>query len=120
MITAENNRVIEIFGVSFSGVNELKQLVRQGGFKDGVYLGVDDKTYPCFDFEDFMNENRCFSNFVFAQSKEELERKLNILKTIKERANYRKYTEELAPMIYWEGDSHHPMEITECEAVYIP
>ena len=119
MIKIDNNRTIDVFGVRFAGINEIKRRAQKQQPKSGVYVGVDRQRYPCFDSYDFMHEKRYFSNFVFAQSEEELKEKLRTLEKIEAKANYRKYTEELAPMLYWEGDNCHPMEITECEDLLI-
>ena len=43
--------------------------------------------------------------------REELERKIKILKSIHYKDNYKKLTEKLAPMAYWEGDPYYPIEI---------
>ncbi len=116
----DNNRAIEVFGVRFNGVREIQRYARQNLAKDGVFIGADMQRYPCFDSSDYAHESRFFCNFVFAKSEEELEKKLDALRNrLQNGANYRKYTEDLAPMIYWEGSSCHQMEITECDAVCV-
>ena len=82
--------------------------------KDGVYVGEDSELYPCFDSEDYMYENRYFTNLVFAKSPDELDRKMRILTQMSQlSSNYNKLTAELHPMAYWEGDTHHDVILTE-------
>lgn len=116
MEIAKNSK-IKIFGVTFNGLMDIKKYAIEGTPKDGVFVGDDSKLYPCFDRFDYANENRFYWNFVFAKSKEELDDKLQKLKSMSGRCNYCKLTTELHPMIYFEGDTHHPLEVTEGEGV---
>ena len=50
---------------------------------------------------------------MFARSKEELDRKLVELKNVSPQTNYNKFSERLAPMIYWGGDSIYDVMATE-------
>lgn len=50
---------------------------------------------------------------MFARSKEELDRKLIELKSVSPQTNYNKFSEALAPMIYWGGDSFYDVIATE-------
>ena len=105
------NREITIFNVEFNGIEEIKEYALKGVAKDGVYVAEDSQSYPCFDSSDFAYENRSFWNFIFARNREELERKIKILKSIHYKDNYKKLTGKLAPMAYWEGDPYYPIEI---------
>ena len=105
------NRKITIFDVEFNGIEEIKEYALKGVAKDGVYVAEDSQSYPCFDSSDFASENRFFWNFIFARNREELERKIKILKSIHYKDNYKKLTGKLAPMAYWEGDPYYPIEI---------
>lgn len=109
-----NNETIEVLGVSFDGVKDMIEHARRRMPKAGVYVGEDSQLYPCFDSEDYMYENRYYTNLVFAQSKEELEKKLRKLRNMNHlRCNYNKLTGELHPMAYWEGDTSHCVYLTE-------
>ncbi len=110
-----------MYGVAFYGVNELIDIASgaEGGAREGVYVGKDRRSYPCFDSWDYANEDRSYWNFVFARSKEELERKLERLRAMPWRDNYRKYAGDVQPVIYWQGDSHDPMEMLESEDIDI-
>ena len=50
---------------------------------------------------------------MFARSKEELDRKLVELKSVSPQTNHNKFSEALAPMVYWEGDSIYDVIATE-------
>ena len=110
----KNNETIEVMGASFDGVKDMIEHARKKTPKDGVYVGEDSKLYPCFDSEDYMYENRYFTNLVFGESQEEVDRKLKQLWGMSQfTCNYNKLTAELHPMAYWEGDTHHDVILTE-------
>ena len=111
----KNNETIQVLGASFNGVKDMIEHARKRMPKDGVYVGEDSQLYPCFDSEDYMSENRYFTNLVFAHSLEEIDMKLSILKQMERHGNYNKLTCELHPMAYWQGDSHHDVFLTEME-----
>lgn len=112
---------INVFGVPFHGIDEIKKYAISHEPKEGVYVGEDWQSYPCFDFDDFANENRFYSNFVFAQSRDELTRKLDIVKKMNWSCNYCKLkadtSDELLPMIYFGGDTYHPLVIGVCQEI---
>ena len=110
----KNNETTEVLGASFNGVKDMIEHARKRIPKDGVYVGEDSELYPCFDSEDYMYENRYFTNLVFAKSPDELDRKMRILTQMSQlSSNYNKLTAELHPMAYWEGDTHHDVILTE-------
>lgn len=110
----KNNKAIEVMGVLFKGVKDMICHAIDNVSKDGVYVGIDDQRYPCFDSDDYAYEDRYYTNLVFANSQEELDEKLARLKKMEPiKGNYDKLTEELHPMAYWEGDSYHDVYLTE-------
>ena len=109
----KNNETIEVLGASFNGVKDMIVHARKRIPKDGVYVGEDSQRYPCFDSEDYMYENRYFTNLVFAKSIEEIDEKLRILNQVERYSNYNKLTAELHPMAYWQGDTCHDVLLTE-------
>ena len=111
----KNNETIQVLGASFNGVKEMIEHARKRMPKDGVYVGEDSQLYPCFDSEDYMSENRYFTNLVFAHSLEEIDMKLSILKQMERHGNYNKLTCELHPMAEWQGAAHHDGLVTEME-----
>ena len=109
----KNNETIEVLGASFNGVKDMIEHARKRIPKDCEYVGEVSQLYPCFDSEDYMSENRYFTNLVFANSLEEIDKKLSILKQVEQNGNYNKLTVELHPMAYWQGDTHHDVFLTE-------
>ena len=105
----ENNRQIIVYGVAFDGVLDLERHALEGTPKEGVYVGADRQRYPCFDEEDYAYEKRCYWNFVFARSAEELRDKLERLRWMPWQTNYQKYRGDVRPVIYWEGDMREPL-----------
>lgn len=113
MKTIKNTDSFIVLGVKFVNVTEAILYAIKRWDKDGIYVGKDAKLYPCFDSEDYASEDRFFWNIVFARSKEELDRKLVELKNVSPQTNYNKFSETLAPMIYWGGDSIYYVIATE-------
>ena len=111
--TIKNKNSFFVLGVKFENIEEAILYAIKGWIKNGVYVGKDAKLYPCFDSEDYASEDRFFWNIVFARSKEELDRKLVELKSVSPQTNYNKFSETLAPMIYWGGDSFYDVIATE-------
>lgn len=48
----KNNKAIEVMGVLFKGVKDMICHAIDNVSKDGVYVGIDDQRYPCFDSDD--------------------------------------------------------------------
>ena len=114
MKTIKNTDSFIVLGVKFVNVTEAILYAIKRWDKDGIYVGKDVKPYPCFDSEDYASEDRFFWNIVFARSKEELNRKLIELKSVSPQTNYNKFSEGLAPMIYWAGDdSFYDVMVTD-------
>lgn len=113
MKTIKNTDSFNVLGVKFVNVTEAILYAIKGWAKNGIYVGKDAKLYPCFDSEDYASENRFFWNIVFARSKEELDRKLVELKSVSPQSDYNKFSEALAPMIYWAGDSFYDVMVTD-------
>lgn len=108
------NDTIEVLGASFNGVKEMIEYARKKDPKDGVYVGEDSQSYPCFDSSDYLYENRRYTNLVFATTRQELELKLKRLSGMRVLgSNYRKLTGALHPMLYWEGDRFFDVLLTE-------
>lgn len=112
---------VVVYGVPFRGIEEIKKYANSGEPKNNVYVGEDWQCYPCFDSDDYASEHRSYSNFVFAKSKTQLAVKLAAMKRTNWSCNYRKLhadtSVELLPMIYFEGDIIHPLEISVCDEV---
>ena len=113
MKTIKNTNSFYVLGVKFENIQEAIFYAIKEMTKNGIYVGKDAKRYPCFDSEDYVSEDRFFWNIVFARSKEELDRKLVELKSVSPQTNYNKFSEALAPMIYWGGDNVYDVIATE-------
>ena len=113
MKTIKNTDLFNVLGVKFVNVTEAILYATKGWAKNGIYVGKDAKLYPCFDSEDYTSEDRFFWNIVFARSKEDLDRKLVELNSVSPQTNHNKFSEALAPMVYWEGDSIYDVIATE-------
>ena len=113
MKTIKNTDSFIVLGVKFVNVTEAILYAIKRWDKDGIYVGKDVKLYPCFDSEDYASEDRFFWNIVFARTKEELDRKLVELESVSPQTNYNKFSEALAPMIYWAGDSFYDVMVTD-------
>lgn len=119
MIEVNKERRIEVYGVCFGGVSELKKVALSRKPKNGVYVGVQMERYPCFDSSDYAYENRYYTHFVFARSKEELELKLDVLNNPGKYKDIDKRGTILAPMVYWNGDTDDPMVVPECDEIFV-
>ena len=113
MKTIKNTNSFYVLGVKFENIQEAIEYAIKGCAPNGIYVGKDAERYPCFDSEDYASEDRFFWNIVFARSKEELDRKLVELKSVSPQTNYNKFSETLAPMIYWGGDNIYDVIATE-------
>lgn len=113
MKTIKNTNSFYVLGVKFENIQEAIFYAVKEMTKNGIYVGKDAERYPCFDSEDYASEDRFFWNIVFARSEEELNRKLVELKSVSPQTNYNKFSETLAPMIYWGGDSIYDVIATE-------
>jgi len=49
---------LQIYGVTFNGIQEIKRIAFGSGYYKRVYVGVDSQSYPCFDSWDYANESR--------------------------------------------------------------
>ena len=119
MIEVNKERKIEVYGVCFSGVSELKRVALSKNTRNGVYVGVQMERYPCFDSSDYAYENRYYTHFVFAHSNEELELKLDVLNNPGKCKGIDKRESILAPMVYWHGDTNDPMVVPECDEIVV-
>lgn len=113
MKTIKNTSSFTVLGVKFKNIHEVIVCSAIGVAKEDIYVGKDCKRYPCFDAEDYASEDRFYWNFVFAKSQEELDARLADLKKISPEGNYCKFSEALAPMVYWAGDDFYDVIATE-------
>lgn len=112
--------VVMYNGYIYHGLNEINRAQRDGSGKSG-FVGKIEERYPVFDSEDYANENRYFSNYIFATSADELRAKTDAVKRLNGDMNFCKLTEDtplhLLPMIYYKGEGDS-MSICGLEVIY--
>ena len=75
--------------------------------------------YPCFNNSNYAYENRYYTHFVFARSKEDLEFKLDVLNNPEKYKDIDNREHTLAPMVYWNADTDAPMLVSECDEIFV-
>jgi hypothetical protein len=119
---------VEILGHVFHGLKEIKSAIEISAspflgdeinteFVDemtpdipiqGVHVAEIWQSYPCFDFEDRMNEHRTYQNYFFSTKPFSLERLSEIYKKCHEESNFALVNEnmpiDIAPAVYYVGD----------------
>ena len=122
------NQPITILGHTFKGLNDIirhvelsssnyryrdglwcnvpRQFKETGGYAD-IHIGELYEKYPCFDAEDYANENRYYQNFIFRKypiTNDDLE----TLYDLPQSTNFCKVTEqipeEVLPILYYKGE----------------
>lgn len=111
---------VEILGRVFSGLNDIKQAVeaycRIGSepwdtepksSHDGIHVICVYEPYPCFDSEDYANEDRDFNNYFFSAkpfTKQQIER----LSKLPGRCNAKMVNDTMpewaVPAVYYRGE----------------
>jgi hypothetical protein len=119
---------VEILGHVFHGLKEIKAAVElsaspflgdeiNGEFVDemmpdtpiqGVHVAEIWQSYPCFDFEDRMNENRTYQNYFFSDKPFTPERICELYQKCNEQFNFALINENMpidfVPAVYYVGD----------------
>ncbi len=119
---------VEILGHVFHGLKEIKAAVEMSASPfshdeidkeyvdkkmpdaqiQGVHVAEIWQSYPCFDFEDRMNENRTYQNYFFSDKPFTPERICEIYQKCHEQFNFGLINEnmpaEYAPAVYYVGD----------------
>jgi hypothetical protein len=106
----------------FHGLKDIKKHVEMSLYRDysrgearpkepelscSVHVGEQWTPYPCFDFEDFVNENRTYQNYIF-RLRPITQEDMKKLSDLPGRSNVCKVTEDvptdMLPMVYYDGD----------------
>lgn len=119
---------VEILGHVFHGLEEIKAAVEISAspflsdeidkrFVDeitpkapisGLHVAEIWKSYPCFDFEDRMNENRTYQNYFFSTEPFTPDRLSEIYQKCVQQSNFRMVNEHIPtdflPAVYYVGD----------------
>lgn len=122
------NQPITILGHTFSGLNDIirhielsssnrrfskglwctvpLQFRETGGYAD-IHIGELYEKYPCFDAEDYANENRYYQNFIF-RKQPVTQGDLEALYDLPQSTNFCKVTEQIPedilPILYYKGE----------------
>ena len=113
---------VEILGHVFHGLQDIKAHVEMALYRDysrgkadirepklkcDVHVGEMWMPYPCFDFEDFMNESRTYQNYIFRPhpiTQDDMRR----LSELPSKGNECRISEnmpsDMMPMVYYVGD----------------
>jgi len=112
---------VEILGHVFHGLQDIKDHVemslydsshgvakaREPKSKCEVHVGEVWASYPCFDSEDFMYEDRTYQNYIF-RSRPITQDDMQQLSALPSKCNYCRVSEnippEMLPMVYYVGD----------------
>lgn len=124
MIEVCKGDVIEVYGATFCGGRELKQVASSQQPKGGVYVGMRIERVPCFDSYDYAYDHRYTAEFVFARSENDLSLKQEVLNNPSKYPGLDKREALLAPVVYWSWDADKPDEETslfvpQCEEIVV-
>lgn len=100
---------LTVGGMVFEGIDEILNYVYTQTESSQPYIIERSQRFPCFDYEDFANENRYFRNFLFCCSKEEAKEKTMKMKLLSEGENFNLVNNDLPtdmrPMVYYQDES---------------
>lgn len=115
---------IEILGHVFHGLKDIKEHVEMSLYRDysrgqantrepkttcEVHVGEMWMPYPCFDAEDFANEDRTFQNFIF-RKRAITQNDMKALSELPSHSNECRISDsmpaEMLPMVYYVGDGN--------------
>lgn len=109
VLTLSKNCTLTVGGMVFEGVDEIQNYVYTQTESSQPYIIERSQRFPCFDYEDFANENRYFRNFLFCCSKEEAKEKTMKMKLLNEGNNFNLVNNDLPadmrPMLYYQDNS---------------
>lgn len=120
---------VEFLGHIFNGLDDIKKSVesycRIGGDSwstdpkspiEGIHVVCVYEPYPCFDSEDYANEDRDYSNYFFS-TKPFTKQQITLLSKLPGRCNAQLVCEELPewtlPAVYYRGDGDKMIVATQ-------
>lgn len=93
----------------FEGIDEILNYVYTQTESSQPYIIERSQLFPCFDYEDYANENRYFRNFLICRSMQEANKKNTKMKLLNEGNNFNLINNDLPadmrPMLYYKDDS---------------
>lgn len=116
------NNDIEILGHVFHGLQDIKEHVEMSLYrryshgmasiaeplrKCEVHVGEMWSPYPCFDSEDYLNENRTYQNYIFRRrpiTQDDMRKLSELPSSCNECRVSENVPEDMRPMVYYVGD----------------
>ena len=100
---------ISIGGVAFDGIDSIRAYMRNQTDSSQPYIVDKCKLFPCFDSEDYANENRFYRNYFFFRSKQEADEKAPKIANLQSSGNCCLANDSLPadmrPMVYYMDES---------------
>lgn len=97
---------VTIMGHQFHGINGIEQYLKREKENVGPYVVRSLVPFPKFDEFDELDDNRCYCNYLFCNSKEEYEKGKQAMEALRdERYNCFIGKTDLRPLIYYADDS---------------
>ena len=121
---------VEILGHVFHGLADIKKHVEMSLYRRfsgreatpqepesrcNVHVGELWVPYPCFDFEDFVNENRTYQNYIFRRrpiTQDDMKKLSDLPGKCNECRVTKDAPEEMLPMVYYVGDGYEMLVAT--------
>ena len=109
VLTLPKDCTLSVGGMVFEGVDEIQNYVFTQTESSQPYIIERSHLFPCFDYEDFANENRYFRNFLICRSMQEVTEKSMKMKLLNEGDNFNLVNNDLPadmrPMVYYRDES---------------
>lgn len=109
VLTLSKNCTLTVGGMVFEGVDEIQNYVYTQTESSQPYIIERSQRFPCFDYEDYANENRYFRNFLICRSMQEANEKNAKMKLLNEGNNFNLVNNDLPtdmrPMLYYQDES---------------
>ena len=91
----------------YKGWRHGKASERQPKVSCEIHVGEMWMPYPCFDWEDSLNENRTYQNYILRNrpiTQEDMQRLSELKSHANEQRLWNDVPEDMLPMLYYEGD----------------
>ena len=109
VLTLPKDCSLSVGGMVFEGIDEIQNYVYTQTESSQPYIIERSQLFPCFDYEDFANENRYFRNFLICRSMQEANEKNMKMKLLNEGNNFNLVNNDLPadmrPMVYYRDES---------------
>ena len=96
---------LSVYGVVFDSYDAIKAYMRNQTDSSQPYIVEKHELFPCFDAEDYANENRFYRNFFFFRSKQDADKKALKIAHLQSNGNFCLANDSLPadmrPMVYY-------------------